>query len=104
MTTEEIQGIESKITGLTDKQAAILVKMLDLPDRSLTFSNQDEGGVVGSLSKLGLVENWGRIGTATRRRIKPEVAQVKSNRVLIRELSRSLNILTNSFGGETVNG
>jgi len=86
-------NIEDKITSLTSKQIEILSKLVDAPGRSLMFSDSQAGGIISSLSKLGLIKRFGKVGAASIWRINDGVLSTIESRNLLKQLAETSQMI-----------
>lgn len=75
MSKEHLE-LNTMISSLSKKQIALLLNLCNNEGRMGYIGGKDMGGLTASLSRLGFIEKWGRIGRSQRwivsKRVKDE--------------------------------
>lgn len=75
-TNGKTQSIDDVIGLLTDKEAALLLKLRTFPDSTGFINTKEEGALVPSLKSKNLLETRGRIGTNVRYRVRYDLINI----------------------------
>lgn len=87
---EQTNDLQRTVTELTINQVTLLNRIINAPNQSAVFSAKADGGTISTLSKLGLVEKFGKVGSAVVWKASPNLSPYRKLLRTLEETGRWL--------------